>query len=34
MTYRYTCNAGDFAGIDDLRVVAVPHPDHVPTQRT
>lgn len=23
----YTCNPADFAGIDDLRVVAVPHPD-------
>ncbi len=29
----YTCNAEDFAGIDDLRVVAVPHPDQVPEQR-
>ena len=25
----YTCNPGDFAGIDDLRVVAVPHPNTV-----
>ena len=24
----YTCNPGDFAGIDELEVVAVPHPDH------
>lgn len=24
----YTCNPSDFAGIDDLEVVAVPHPDH------
>lgn len=23
----YTCNPGDFAGIDSLEVVAVPHPD-------
>jgi tRNA(fMet)-specific endonuclease VapC len=23
----YTCNEGDFAGIDDLTLVAVPHPD-------
>jgi predicted nucleic acid-binding protein len=23
----YTCNPDDFAGIDDLTVVAVPHPD-------
>ena len=23
----YTCNPSDFAGIDDLDVVAVPHPD-------
>lgn len=23
----YTVNPGDFAGISDLRVVAVPHPD-------
>ena len=23
----YTCNPGDFAGIDDLTVVAIPHPD-------
>ncbi len=30
----YTCNAEDFAGISDLHVVAVPHPDHVPEQRT
>ena len=22
----YTCNPGDFAGIDDLRVMAIPHP--------
>jgi tRNA(fMet)-specific endonuclease VapC len=26
----YTCNPDDFAGIDGLRVVAVPHPDPVP----
>jgi len=24
----HTCNPGDFDGIDGLRVVAVPHPDH------
>ncbi|MCU1358323.1 MAG: Cytotoxic translational repressor of toxin-antitoxin stability system, putative toxin of system [Acidimicrobiales bacterium] len=24
----HTCNPDDFRGIDDLRVVAVPHPDH------
>jgi predicted nucleic acid-binding protein len=30
----YTCNAEDFAGIDDLTVIAVPHPDHVPEQRS
>ena len=24
----YTCNPSDFAGIDGLTVVAVPHPDH------
>ena len=24
----YTCNPADFAGIDELNVVAVPHPDH------
>lgn len=24
----YTCNPDDFAGIDDLDVVAVPHPEH------
>jgi predicted nucleic acid-binding protein len=24
----FTCNPQDFAGIDDLRVVRVPHPDH------
>lgn len=23
----YTCNPGDFRGIDGLRVVAIPHPD-------
>jgi predicted nucleic acid-binding protein len=23
----YTCNTEDFAGIDDLRVIAVPHPE-------
>jgi tRNA(fMet)-specific endonuclease VapC len=23
----YTCNPDDFSGIDDLRVIAVPHPD-------
>jgi tRNA(fMet)-specific endonuclease VapC len=23
----YTCNPDDFAGIDDLEVVAIPHPD-------
>lgn len=23
----YTCNADDFAGIDDLEVVVLPHPD-------
>lgn len=26
----YTCNPGDFAGIDDLEVVAIPHPDQSP----
>jgi predicted nucleic acid-binding protein len=30
----YTCNADDFTGIDDLHVVAVPHPDQVPGQRS
>lgn len=30
----YTCNAEDFAGVDDLDVIAVPHPDNVPEQRT
>jgi tRNA(fMet)-specific endonuclease VapC len=25
----YTCNPADFAGIDGLEVVAVPHPDNV-----
>lgn len=29
----YTCNPEDFAGIDGLRVVGVPHPDHVPIPR-
>lgn len=29
----YTCNAADFAGIDDPTVMAVPHPDNVPEQR-
>lgn len=24
----YTCNPDDFAGIDELEVVGVPHPDH------
>ena len=24
----YTCNPSDFAGIDELEVVAIPHPDH------
>jgi len=24
----YTCNPADFAGIDELEIVAVPHPDH------
>lgn len=23
----FTCNPGDFAGIDDLTVIAIPHPD-------
>jgi hypothetical protein len=27
----YTCNPDDFAGIDGLEVVAVPHPDNVST---
>ncbi len=27
----YTCNPEDFAGIDGLEVVAVPHPDRAPT---
>ncbi len=30
----YTCNTDDFAGIDDLCVIAVPHPEPVPEQRT
>ena len=30
----YTCNAEDFVDIDGLDVVAVPHPDHTPEQRT
>jgi tRNA(fMet)-specific endonuclease VapC len=25
----YTCNPDDFTGIDNLRVVAIPHPDRV-----
>lgn len=25
----YTCNPSDFARIDGLRVVSVPHPDHI-----
>lgn len=29
----YTCNADDFIGMDELDVVAVPHPDRVPGQR-
>lgn len=24
----HTCNPNDFNGIDDLQVIAVPHPDH------
>lgn len=24
----HTCNPRDFSGIDDLEVIAVPHPDH------
>ena len=24
----YTCNPGDFAGIAELELIAVPHPDH------
>ncbi len=24
----YTCNPDDFAGIDDLDMVVVPHPQH------
>lgn len=24
----YTCNPRDFSGIDDVEIVAVPHPDH------
>jgi len=24
----HTCNPRDFTGIEDLTVVAVPHPDH------
>ncbi len=27
----YTCNPGDFAGIDGLSVIAIPHPDGVPS---
>jgi predicted nucleic acid-binding protein len=30
----YTSNTEDFAGIDGLQVIAVPHPDQVPKQRT
>ncbi len=30
----YTCNAADFAGIGDLTVIALPHPDDVPEQQT
>jgi len=30
----YTCNPDDFAGIDELEVVAVPHPDRQPTALT
>lgn len=30
----YTCSADDFIGIDDLAVIAIPHPDHIPEQRT
>jgi predicted nucleic acid-binding protein len=30
----HTVNPKDFAGIDDLRVVPVPHPDSVPTTPT
>ncbi len=30
----YTCNPEDFAGIGDLHVIAVPHPDQVPEQRS
>lgn len=26
----YTCDPDDFAGVDQLTVVAVPHPDHPP----
>ncbi len=32
-TCNYTCNAEDFAGVDDIDVIAVPHPDNVPEQR-
>jgi predicted nucleic acid-binding protein len=27
----YTCNPDDFAGIDGLQVVAIPHPDSAPS---
>ena len=30
----YTSNIEDFTGIDGLDVIAVPHPDQVPEQRT
>ncbi len=30
----YTSNIEDFTGIDGLHVIAVPHPDQVPEQRT
>ena len=26
----YTCNPDDFTGVDDLRIVAIPHPDSPP----
>ena len=29
-----TCNPDDFAAIDELEVVAVPHPDHAERART
>jgi len=30
----YTCNPGDFAGIDGLRLIGVPHPDSTSQPRS